>query len=362
MLKENELKKIQAKINYQFQNTKLLQQAFTRKSYSTALGGSNNEILEFFGDRVLDYAVMKDFYDRFGMIDCKNEFLSSKPLGDLSKAEIAIIKNSNLSEQITRMGLKKYMQVISSAEKCNLKNKADLLEAILGAVAIDSNWNIESILKVYHKMLLSCKTANLFFDDNINDYTDTFDTLVWKHRICKTKFQVVEESDIYLCSFVIIINGKACEIHGSGKTRKEAISAACEFGAKLILLVLEKEIIQDESYTNQLYLLYKNGFCSEPQFHFEYFPKNSSNNQDLWRCYGSFPENENEFLTEDIHMADAKEQAAYAMLCEILGIDYEQEESCDNSINQNYVAINPEYIIRGQGLLKHILSMYQNVA
>lgn len=285
MLKENELKKIQAKINYQFKNTKLLQQAFTRKSYSSALGGSDNEILEYFGDRVLDYAVMKDFYDRFGMIDCKNELSSSKSLGDLSKVEIAIIKNSNLSDQIRHMGLNKYMQVISSAEKCNLKNSADLLEAILGAVAIDSNWNIESILKVYHKMLLSSGTGKLLFNDSKNDYIDTFDTLVWKHQICKTRFQVVEESDICLCNFVIIINGKACQIHGSGKTRKEAISTACEFGAKLILLVVEKEIIRDESYTNQLYLLYKNGFCSEPQFHFEYFPKNSSNNQEIWRCY-----------------------------------------------------------------------------
>lgn len=362
MLKESELTKIQNKINYQFKNTNLLQQAFTRKSYSTALGGSNNEILEYFGDRVLDYAVMKDFCDRFGMIDCKNEFTSSKTLAELAKTEVEIIKNANLSEQITRMGLKKYMQVISYNEKCILKNKADLLEAILGAVAIDSDWDIESILKAYRSMLLSCGKATELFNDNKEDYIDTFDTLVWKYQICKTRFQVVETKDKWLCNFVILVDGKACQIHGSGKTRKEAISTACEYGAKIISLVVEKELIQDDSYINQLYLLYKNGFCSEPRFHFEYFPKNSENEQELWRCYGSFPESENEFLTEDIHMSDAKEQAAYAMLCEVLGLDFEESETEENEINQNYIAEKPETVILGQGLLKHILSMYQNAA
>ena len=46
---------VQKKINYWFDNTDLLLQAFTRSSYSSQYGGENNEVLEFLGDKVLDY-------------------------------------------------------------------------------------------------------------------------------------------------------------------------------------------------------------------------------------------------------------------------------------------------------------------
>ena len=39
---------VQKKINYWFDNTDLLLQAFTRSSYSSQYGGENNEVLEFF--------------------------------------------------------------------------------------------------------------------------------------------------------------------------------------------------------------------------------------------------------------------------------------------------------------------------
>ena len=47
MLSDYEIQKIQKEIGYHFKNRKLLEQAFTRKSYSIANGGQNNEVLEF---------------------------------------------------------------------------------------------------------------------------------------------------------------------------------------------------------------------------------------------------------------------------------------------------------------------------
>ena len=65
-LTEN-LDEVQDKIGYQFDNPDLLLQAFTRSSYSTQYGGENNEVLEFIGDRVLDYFVIKIIADEFMM-------------------------------------------------------------------------------------------------------------------------------------------------------------------------------------------------------------------------------------------------------------------------------------------------------
>ena len=50
---------VQGQIGYKFKNIDLLNQAFTRRSYTEENGGENNEILEFIGDKALDLAVVK---------------------------------------------------------------------------------------------------------------------------------------------------------------------------------------------------------------------------------------------------------------------------------------------------------------
>ena len=62
------VKDVERQIEYTFENTNLLFQAFTRRSYSQENGGENNEVLEFIGDRVLDFYVTKILMDRYGYI------------------------------------------------------------------------------------------------------------------------------------------------------------------------------------------------------------------------------------------------------------------------------------------------------
>ena len=54
VLTEKQINKIQEKIGYTFNNPVLLSQAFTRRSRAAVEGVKDNEILEFFGDRILD--------------------------------------------------------------------------------------------------------------------------------------------------------------------------------------------------------------------------------------------------------------------------------------------------------------------
>ena len=68
------LDEVQQKIGYWFNNTDLLFQAFTRSSYSSQFGGENNEVLEFMGDRVLDFYVVKVIADRFGFVKSQSEY------------------------------------------------------------------------------------------------------------------------------------------------------------------------------------------------------------------------------------------------------------------------------------------------
>ena len=57
---------VQGQIGYNFKNLDLLQQAFTRRSYTEENGGENNEVLEFIGDKALDFVIVKLLIQKYG--------------------------------------------------------------------------------------------------------------------------------------------------------------------------------------------------------------------------------------------------------------------------------------------------------
>ena len=167
-LTEN-LDEVQDKIGYQFDNLDLLLQAFTRSSYSTQYGGENNEVLEFIGDRALDYFVVKIICDEFGFMKEQsdyydkendlNEFciVANKNEADFTEIKKQIVSNKTLAKCIDRLGFAKYMYLGDSDIENNVaiqeKVKADLFEAIIGAIAIDCNWDQECIQNSIEYML-----------------------------------------------------------------------------------------------------------------------------------------------------------------------------------------------------------------
>ena len=72
MERELGFKMVQAQIGYTFKNIDLLNQAFTRRSYTEENGGENNEVLEFIGDKALDFAVIKILIEKFGEVESNN--------------------------------------------------------------------------------------------------------------------------------------------------------------------------------------------------------------------------------------------------------------------------------------------------
>ncbi|MDY4787835.1 MAG: ribonuclease III domain-containing protein [Bacilli bacterium] len=177
---KNNLNEVQSDIDYWFDNVDLLLQAFTRSSYSTQFGGENNEVLEFIGDRVLDMYVTKIIADRFGFMKSQSEYydededndefciVAHKNEGDFTELRKEIVNNKTLAKRIDKFGFAKYMYLGDSDLDNNVVNqekvKADLFEAILGAIAIDSNWNPDAIENSIECML------------SIDDFLDDVDT------------------------------------------------------------------------------------------------------------------------------------------------------------------------------------------
>lgn len=152
---------VQEVIGYEFNNLDLLAQAFTRSSYSAQYGGENNEVLEFLGDRVLDFYVVKIIADEFGSTKSHSDYYdpnydddefyiaAHKNESTFTELKQEIVSNKNLAKRIDDLELAQFMflgdsDIENHVERVE-KVKADLFEAILGAIAIDSDWEPETL-------------------------------------------------------------------------------------------------------------------------------------------------------------------------------------------------------------------------
>ncbi len=156
---EFDYKNIQKTIGYTFKNLDLLGQAFTRKSYSQENGGQNNEVLEFVGDKVLDLVVTKMLVDHYGVMTedkqwkefkLKNPtyFQTKSKEGIFTDIKKELVQKKTLAHAIDDLGFAKFLFLGKGENINNLSDsiKEDLFEAILGAVAIDCEWDLNKLI------------------------------------------------------------------------------------------------------------------------------------------------------------------------------------------------------------------------
>jgi len=129
-----QLRKLEKKINYFFNNRDYLIQAFTHKSV-TALPRGNYERLEFLGDAVIDIIISRELMREF-------------PEGDeglLTQRRASLVRKSFLSKISRMLDLLNFINIESSVnmniEKIAEKQEANLFEAIIGAIYLDGGIN-----------------------------------------------------------------------------------------------------------------------------------------------------------------------------------------------------------------------------
>ena len=131
---------------YKFKNKKLLKKSLTHKSFDN---DNNNEKLEFLGDRVLGLIISKKLLDLFP--DEKEGIIDKKFANLVNKKTCASIAK--------KMNIKKFMFLGSShksLERSEDKVIGDCLEAIIGAIYLDSNLkSVERFVFEHWKEFLS---------------------------------------------------------------------------------------------------------------------------------------------------------------------------------------------------------------
>lgn len=143
-------------IGYEFINENLLRQAFTRRAFAVEYGlpGCNEE-LEFLGDTVLNTVVTRDMLRQLAWID---EYRTEAPFtvqlreGGLTKIRSAYVNKEFLAGRVAELGLDKLI-LYGTGEEPTESSREDVLEALLGAAAIDSNWDWDVLGAVVDRLV-----------------------------------------------------------------------------------------------------------------------------------------------------------------------------------------------------------------
>ena len=132
-------------IAHDFKNASLLVQALTHRSH----GSLNNERLEFLGDSVLNCVIAHELYKRYPKL----------PEGDLSRLRAHLVKEPTLGEIAKNLNLGDSLKLgegeLKSGGWRRTSVLADALEAIIGAVFVDSGFSAaeELIVRLYSPLL-----------------------------------------------------------------------------------------------------------------------------------------------------------------------------------------------------------------
>ena len=125
------INKLQKDLKIKFKNKSLLIKALTHKSANQK---SNNEKLEFLGDRVIGLVLSKKLFDLYPN---ENEGVLDKRFANLVNREICC-------EMGLSMGIHNYIVTGNSKKKINKKDKkiiSDCCEALIAAIYIDQGFN-----------------------------------------------------------------------------------------------------------------------------------------------------------------------------------------------------------------------------
>lgn len=137
-------------INYKFKNKKLLEEALTHPStsFDKKKKRFNYERLEFLGDSILSAIIIEYLFKKH----------VNEAEGELSKRKSFLVSKHTLYNIAKNLNLGKFMILSNGEEQCggreNINNLENIMESIIGAIFIDSNFDTTKnfILNIWTKL------------------------------------------------------------------------------------------------------------------------------------------------------------------------------------------------------------------
>lgn len=214
-MEKGNLKQLEQKIGYEFQNKDFLKQAMTHSSFANEQRLnklSNNERLEFLGDAVLELVSSEYLF--------QND--PDMPEGDMTKRRASMVCEQALAFCTRELELGNYLllgkgeMLTGGRERASILS--DAMEALIGAVYLDGGF--ANAKEFIHRFILSdLENKQLFFDSKT-----ILQEIVQSDFKEELAYQLVgEEGPDHDKSFVVdVLIGSTVYGHGIGRTKKAA--------------------------------------------------------------------------------------------------------------------------------------------
>lgn len=153
---------LEGHLNYRFTDLRLLQKALIHSSYAFEQDqiGTDNEVLEFIGDAVLDLVIGHTLSTRY----------PSMREGELTRIRASLVNETHLAEMARSIGLGTYLCLGKGENASSGRNKSSILscayEAVIGAVFEDSGYeNVAELIQRLFNSEIENKKKDLLLVD-----------------------------------------------------------------------------------------------------------------------------------------------------------------------------------------------------
>lgn len=207
------INRLQSTLDYQFKQEELLKQALTHRSFCR---GANNERLEFLGDSVLSLVISHNIYEQ----------QPNASEGDLSRIRASLVNEAALARVARDINLGDYVLLGGGELKSGGFRResilSDTMEAILGAIYLDSNFTQvqNSILYLYRVYLQNLPSQSNLKDPKtrLQEYLQSEKIDIPEYAVMKTIGKSHDQTFTLTCR-ILSLN---IETSGIGSSRKKA--------------------------------------------------------------------------------------------------------------------------------------------
>lgn len=208
---------IETAIAYQFANKALLRQAMTHRSHSTP----HNERLEFLGDGVLNFIIAHQLYQSYPNID----------EGNLSRMRAHLVKEPTLASIASEISLGQYLRLGEGEIKTGGRSRpaalADALEALIGAVFVDSGYPAAQavVMRLFATSFNSLQQNMVTRDakSRLQEYLQGKKIALPNYQIIKTEGVAHQQTFFVRCEIAAL--GLRAEAEGSNRRAAEQAAA-----------------------------------------------------------------------------------------------------------------------------------------
>jgi ribonuclease-3 len=203
---------LQRRLGYEFESETLLQRALTHRSF----GAAHNERLEFLGDAVLNLAVSRLLYDRFGDSD----------EGDLTRVRAHLVREDSLHRAALTLGLPEVLRLSEGEARGGGALRpsilADAVEAIIGAVFLERGYEAASgvVQRLFGEVIQATEAESWSKDakTELQEWLQARRLAVPSYRIAATRGEKHAQTFEVECSVPTL----ALAERGEGRSRRAA--------------------------------------------------------------------------------------------------------------------------------------------